>query len=123
MTSGLVESYRDPPRSKAVNANGHLSPKSIGDPAADAALTGHRTRHRWPRHEECRIAGHTISKCGLFVDVCLKEPGEAVKIAIGINVANHRDQRFRVDQVFKRFVMEFQLPADADHHPIKFLFG
>ncbi len=46
-----------------------------------------------------------------------------MKIVAWFDVTNLGDERFCIDQVFERLVMEFQLTFDTDHHAIKVLFS
>jgi hypothetical protein len=57
-----------------------------------------------------------------FVDVDFEESREFLEIAFGFDVADHRDQRFGVDQVFKWDVVQLQLAGDGDHYAVEAFF-
>ena len=58
----------------------------------------------------------------LVVHVRFQEPGQAVEVAAGLDVADHRDQRGRIDQLVERHVVQVQLAGDRDHHAVEPLF-
>ena len=42
-----------------------------------------------------------------------------MEVAAGLDVADHRDQRRRIDQLAERHVIQLQLAGDGNHHPVE----
>src|SRR4051812_8114805 len=53
--------------------------------------------------------GDFSSSCPLLVDVRFQEPRQAMEIAVGIDVADHGDQRFGINEFLEWHVVQVEL--------------